>query len=117
MCTNANDNLGNFNGASGFYRHQLSKMRYSCGVYELAEHCSAYWFIDLIISYQTNQAISNQPFQVWQLKRVKDDKFKVTATDGNENNIAQQAIPYSDFPYDKATIWLIDGVLLLPAEY
>ncbi len=117
MCTNANDNFGSSNGATGFYRHKPSQVLYSNGVQELAESCGAYWFIDLIISHQLNKVVNYQPFQVWLLKRVKNDVFNVLATDGNDTTIAKQAIPYSDFPYDKATIWLVNGVLILPSEY
>lgn len=37
--------------------------------------------------------------------------------DGNYNRITSQEIPYSDFHYDLATIWLVDGCLMLPSEY
>ncbi len=41
----------------------------------------------------------------------------IIATDGNNNEIARQSIEYSDFPYDEATLWLVDETLLLPDEY
>jgi hypothetical protein len=28
-----------------------------------------------------------------------------------------QMIGYSDFPLDKITIWVMDGIILLPSEY
>ena len=51
------------------------------------------------------------------VKAVKKQCFKINATDGNKNKVAQQRIPFSDFAYDQATIWLVDGCLMLPCEY
>ncbi|MBK8611790.1 MAG: hypothetical protein IPL84_18145 [Chitinophagaceae bacterium] len=51
------------------------------------------------------------------LKRVKDNAFTILATDGNHNKVTSQEIPFSDFPYDLATLWLVDGCLMLPGEY
>jgi hypothetical protein len=48
---------------------------------------------------------------------IKGDSFKVTMEDGNGNIQITQRIPYSDFPYDVANLWLIDGTLILPSEY
>ena len=44
-------------------------------------------------------------------------KFFIKATDGNNNPVASQKISFSDFPYDLATVWLVDGCLMLPTEY
>ena len=81
------------------------------------KHCGAYWLIDLVISYQGTREINLQRFQVWELKRKKDCKFSILATDGNDNFIASQQIPFSDFPFDIATLWLVDGCMMLPTEY
>jgi len=114
---NANENFGSSNGSENFYCHRPSLMMYTDGVKDLAESCQAYWLIDLVISYQCHQAINLERFQVWDLKRVEDSRFKIVATDGNDNQIASQEIPFSDFNYDLATLWLVDGCLMLPKEY
>jgi hypothetical protein len=115
--SNANDHIQTGNGSENFYCHRPSLMLYTDGVKDLAEACQAYWLIDLIISHQCKKAVNLERFQVWELKREKADKFFVKATDGNNNPVASQKIPFSDFPYDLATIWLVDGCMMLPTEY
>lgn len=114
---NANDNFGSGNGSENFYCHKPSLILYTDGVKDLAETCQAYWLIDLIISHQCKQAVNLERFQVWELQRVKNDQFSIKATDGNNNHVASQKISFSDFRYDIATIWLVDGCLMLPNEY
>ena len=92
-------------------------MLYTDGVKDLAEGCQAYWLIDLIISHQCKKDVNLERFQVWELRRVEADKFFIKASDGNHNLVASQKIPFSDFLYDLATIWLVDGCLMLPSEY
>jgi len=119
--TNANDDFGSSNGSENFYDSSLSfrgqGLTYTDGVRELAENCGAYWLIDLVVSYQGTPEINLQRFQVWELKREMNDAFSVVASDGNKNQIASQKIPFSDFPYDTAILWLVDGCLMLPTEY
>ncbi len=115
--TNANDYFGNSNGSENLYRHPLTKMVFTDGVKDMADTCGAYWLIDLVFSYQIQKQVRLETFQVWALKRVKNAVFTIQATDGNDNHVVSQQIPYSDFKYDTATLWLVDGVLLLPSEY
>ena len=114
---NANHYFGCSNGSETFYRHNISKILYTDGVKEIADDCGAYWLIDLIISHQTNKAVKEEPFQVWDLKREKGSQFSILCTDGNHNKVTSQEIEFSDFPYDLATIWLVEGCLMLPCEY
>lgn len=114
---NANHYFGSNMGSENFYRHILSKILYTDGVKDMAKTCGAYWLIDLVISHQTNKSVREQPFQVWDLKRVRNNEFSILCTDGNHNRITSQDIEFSDFPYDLATVWLVDGCLMLPCEY
>ena len=115
--TNANEHFGSGNGSENFYQNRFSPIIYTDGVKDMVESCGAYWLIDLVISYQHTKAVRLQPFQVWNVKRQKDDAFCIVATDGNEKEIARQEIPFSDFEYDVATLWLVNGCLMLPNEY
>ena len=115
--TNANDNFGNSNGSENFYVQKPSLILYTDGVRDMAESCGAYWLIDLVVSYQGTREINLERFQVWKLIRVKEQKFSILASDGNDNRIASQQIPFSDFPFDTATLWLVDGCIMLPTEY
>lgn len=115
--TNATHLFGSSNGSANFYQNTFSPILYTDGVKELAESCGAYWLIDLIISHQLKRKVRIQRFQVWELKRKQDNVFCITATDGNQRQIAKQEIPFSDFKYDMAVLWLVNGCLLLPQEY
>jgi len=114
---NANDYFGSSNGSENFFVQKPSLILYTDGVKDLAETCSAYWLIDLIVSHQCHREINLERFQVWDLKRVKDNVFTILCTDGNKNRVTGQEIPFSDFPYDVATLWLVDGCIMLPKEY
>ena len=114
---NANNQFGSCNGSENFYCHRPSLFLYTDGVKAMAEGSEAYWLIDLIISHQSKKDVNLERFQVWELSRVKDNVFSIVATDGNKNKVASQQIPFSDFLYDQATIWLVDGCLMLPCEY
>jgi hypothetical protein len=114
---NANSKYSFNNGSENFYCHKPSLMLYTEGVKLLAEDCQAWWLIDLIISHQCKREINLERFQVWNLTRLQGNQFKIVASDGNEIRLIIQQIPSSDFPYDQATIWLVDGCLMLPCEY
>ena len=115
--TNANDHFGSHNGSEHIYSCRPFPITYTDGVKELVDNCECYWLIDIIISYQQYRNVNCQPFQVWKLKRFIKDSFNVEATDGNNHRIISQYIPFSDFKFDDATIWLVDSTLLLPNEY
>ena len=114
---NANHFFGSHNGSENFYRHILSGLIYTDGVKDLADGCQAYWLIDLIVSHQCEEKVKEHPFQVWDLKRLHQNVFTILCTDGNHNRVTSQEIPFSDFEYDLATVWLVDGCLMLPSEY
>lgn len=109
---NANDDFREYSGTETYYRHMFGF--YTDGVKALADKYQCYWLIDTAFSYRST---ISEPFQVWVLERTKGDKFIVTCTDGNDNKLKKQKIPFSDFQADKATFWLSDGVLMLPSEY
>lgn len=115
--TTANDHFGTSNGSDHFFYHRPSRILLTSGVKQLADTCSAYWFIDVITSHQCKRQVKRQRFQVWELKRINENRFTIIATDGNHNRIAYQYILYSDFTYDLATLWLVDGTIMLPKEY
>jgi len=113
---NANDELSNFTGTQDWYRHYTGLL-YTDGILAMAEKFQAYWLIDLVFSHQLSPEVRVQPFQKWVLKRVQNDAFIAIADDGNGLVIAEQEIPFSDFSDDSLTLYLTEGVLLLPSEY
>lgn len=115
--TNANEHYGSHNGSEHLYTVRPFPITYTQGVKDLIENCKAFWLIDIIISYQTSKQVNQERFQVWELKRHRKDSFYVCATNGNKLHLGIKFIPYSDFPFDLATIWLVNDTLLLPHEY
>ena len=104
--------LAQFTCTENYYRHPFG-ITYTDGVKFMAEKAEAYWLIDAIASYQ-----SKEPFQLWELA-VKDDRSAVLTarTDSDQDPFITQEIPYTDFPMERITLWVSDGVLLLPSEY
>lgn len=117
---NANDDLTQHAGGTDhWYKVSLLFPNFTMtdGVKHLAEMCKSFWLLDVILSHQVHAKVRKQAFQVWKIKHLGNDKFAVTCEDGNNNKVTEQIIEYSDFPYEEATIWLTDNVLLLPCEY
>ena len=115
---NANHYFGNSAGSEDFHRHSVAKkFVYTAGVKDLVDKCEAYWLIDLILSHQIYPRVQKEEFQVWDLKREEKNRFVIVCTDGNHNKVTSQKIPFSDFPYDIATLWLVDRCIMLPCEY
>ena len=98
------------------YRHPL-RVNYTEGVKELVEKCEAYWMLDLIASQQFRSQVKKELFQSWQLTRTKNSSFEIIATDNYGQAITSQQIPFSDFPYDKVTLWCICRLIMLPWEF
>src|SRR6476660_347578 len=64
-------------GTTQYFRHSLSKLRYTEGIQYLAKNAECYWLIDAIASYQ-HQLIkkeSLQEFQLWLLIVGNDHEF------------------------------------------
>jgi hypothetical protein len=88
--TKANDRFKHCTATDTYFKDLMLGGYYTHVVRQLANDCEAYWLIDLVFSHQTN---------------------------GNANEVTSQQIPHSDFKFDMAVLWLIDGVLILPSEY
>ena len=114
---NANDQLRDFTGTTQWFRHPLFGKLYTEGVQHMAETFSAYWFIELVFCHQLKAKVNAHLFQTWSLRRIVRNQFLAVATDGNDNIISKQIIPFSDFPADELTLYFVDNVLLLPSEY
>jgi len=114
------ENLLSFTGTGQYHLHTLPNgmsLLLTDGCHYIRENASdgAYWLFDLILSWQMK--LKNQRFQVWKLTVREDQSAVIVCEDGNKNFLASQDIPYTDFPIRKITIWLIDGVAILPSEY
>ena len=113
--------LDRFSGTEHWYKHFMPGILYTDGIKYLADKAKAYWFIDVIASWQTEEKVAKEMFQVWIIK-VNDDKSAViTCEDGNYNKITEQKIGGTDFPLKEYKVYLVnDGehkVILLTGEY
>lgn len=107
--------LAQFSGGTDGYHKYNMGLVLTDGAKAFAERYGAFWFLDIIASYQTG-AMRAQEFQVWVLEAA-ESKGVVTATDGNKNVLKTQKIEFTDFPCAKGTLWLVDGVIMLQSEY
>ena len=110
--------LSQFTGTEEYYEHSIGRMRLllTDGCHFVRERFQAYWLFDVVLSHQTSKRVRDEVFQVWKLKRFRK-RWIINCTDGNGKLLAKQIIEYSDFPLDEITIWIEDGVALLPSEH
>lgn len=109
--------LQQFTGSETFYRNPLfSKFIYTEGVKFLAEKAGAYWLLDHIFIHQTLAVLKGQSFQVWKLT-VKANSATLIVEDGNDQQLTSFVIPFTDFPLEEFTLWLVDNTLMLTSEY
>lgn len=99
-------------GTMKYYRHCTGFLKYTDGVHVLAESADCYWLIDAIASYRRTEL-----FQVWKLEVTFGEAVLTMKEDSDCSLLVEQKIVYTDFPLDEITLWLIDGVLILPSEY
>ncbi len=95
--------------------------RITDGVKLMADLCGAVWLIVAIVSWQSKENVKKEPFQVWKLMLLAGDDANgavLIGEDGNKREIARQKIGFTDFPLSEGiTLYLSDGILLLPSEY
>ena len=108
-----------FTGTFGYHTHQNGKHKLliTDGCDYIRREAESNWLFDCILSHQIFKAVKELYHQVWRLKKQSDDTWMLTCEDGNNNLISAQEIQFSDFPLPEITIWVVDGVALLPSEY
>jgi len=113
------DVLDCFVGTFGYHTHQLGnqKLLLTDGCDYVRREAQAFWLFDLILSHQMSKSIQEIHHQVWKLKKQPDETWLMNCEDGNKNLILSQKIEFSDFPLPEISIWVLDGVALLPSEY
>jgi hypothetical protein len=91
------------------------------GTKAMAEICEAYWLITAIFSWQGDEKVSREPFQVWSLRfndKTRGESAVLLCEDGNHHEVVRQDIECTDFPLAEGIkLFLEGGVLLLPSEY
>ena len=115
------ENLSNFTGTKNYYRNKNYPFEYTDGIKYLAENGGAYWLLDSIASWQKESIIKSDQdlsqVQFWRLKVNPDNSAVLTCERDRDDVVITQNIPFTDFPLEEITLYLCDGVLLLPSEY
>jgi hypothetical protein len=109
------ENLDQFTGTENYYTNPLYPFEYTDGIKYLAENGGAYWLLDAIASWQKELDLSQ--IQFWRLKVNPDNSAVLTCERDADEPVIAQEIPFTDFPLEKISLYLCDGVLLLPSEY
>lgn len=107
-------------------RHAYGRAWITDGVKLLAHNAECWWLVDLVISHQwgVRRRHGVQMFQSWTLTRNKRGSGAVAkCTDGNGLVLAQQRIPYTDFPLQSVDIYVVGDLtdfnqtIMLSSEY
>ncbi len=119
--------LDHFTGTETYaslpYPWLKTKFLLTDGARFLAEQAGAFWLMDAIASHLLAPKVAAEPFQVWELEVRPDRTALLKCTDGNENLLARQEIPYTDFQLASIRLYAIldeylgGWVALLPSEY
>ena len=116
------ENLDQFWGSEEFYKHGLSRLRYTEGVHFLCENGAA-WLLDAVCSYQRDSKILNnkmlQEYQLWELVVDLEKKTALLTCKKDSNCLPtiSQKIPYTDFPLPRIKLYVEGGCVLLPSEH
>jgi len=124
--------LQNFTGSLTQYRSPFG-MLYTEGVKHVVEEsrwvigpkgrrCNgAYWLLDSITFHQAKARKACDGFQLWTLVVDQDgtgpDAILTCRADSDQAPVITERIEYTDFPLGSVTLYVIDGVTLLPDEY
>lgn len=110
--------LAHFTGSETFTRHGLMpSIIMTEGVVFLAQTAGAHWLTDIVVSYQTQEKVRAEEFQVWKLVWNGKGGCVVTMSDGNTDDaIIRQDVEFTDFPLPTITLWLENNTLMLPSE-
>ena len=114
-----NQNLSQFHGTEHY--HAYYNLYLTDGIKYLAEQAQCYWLIDVIWSHTLcKKWLGTEDFITCTLTAT-NSKGRVIFDDGNDNILAKQEIPYTDFPLDKIKIFIVSNgdkfVVMLPSEY
>lgn len=87
------------------------------GVIALANAADCFWLLDAIISYCNEPKVKKSDFQVWKLSVNLEKSTGVLNGYDDDELIVTQEIPFTDFPLEEITIWVVNNIMLLPSEY
>ena len=101
--------LAQFTGTQTWYRYRLGQAilaYYTEGIQYLADNADCYWLLTEIVIAQTDDNVSRETFQSWELLVTEDHRASLVCEDGNQVSVFTKIIPYTDFPFPEITVWV-----------
>jgi uncharacterized protein DUF6876 len=111
--------LAQFTGSETWHRHGIVRnVLFTDGAKYVADQAGAYWLLDEIaLAQRAVKAVAREEFQVWTLA-VKDDRTaQLSCEDGDDKTVFAKAIPFTDFPLPRITLWFENNTIYLPSEH
>jgi hypothetical protein len=97
--------------------HKYFTMDISDGVKYATINTGCFWFLDIIMTYQSEKCMESQPFQVWELKRKEPCVLIVTVLNINKMILTQFDIE-APYPYNYLAFYCINNYnVFLPNEF
>ena len=110
-----------FRQIDGWYHHWLDQFVFSDGVKWLCDQCDCRWLLTEIAFFQLRIRSDYQklePFQIWHLKRQPNASVLLECRGGSSQTpFIRDQLNSVEFALDEMTLWLVNGMLLLPSEY
>ena len=111
--------LAQFIGTTQYYFNPLYPwLKYTDGVQYFAENAGggAYWFLD-IVGTELHQYARRLKFLTVDLTVNQGQTAKIVVTDGNDHELFEKLIEWTDCPAGTWRFFLQQGVLMLTSEY
>ncbi len=113
--------LSQFTQIDGWYHHWLNQFVFSDGVKWLSDHCDCRWLLTDIAYFQLRirrEFPQLETFQIWDLQRLSPQHVKLTCCQATHQiPLIQTQVEAVQFALPEITLWLVNGMLLLPGEY
>jgi hypothetical protein len=114
--TTLESDLRQFTGTEQYHFNPFYRwMQYTDGVKYFAEKAGAYWFLD-IIGTELLALTKNEEFMAIDLI-VRDGKFQILVTDGNDTVLKKKTGNFTDCPTGVYRFFLTNNVLMVTSEY
>jgi hypothetical protein len=84
----------------------------------LLDNCDSSFLFDLILKSQELKILRDVPFQVWMLHQLRNDmSWIITCSSSSvKKPLFIHSIPFTSFPLQEITIWVIQKAAILPQE-
>jgi len=113
--------LRQFSQIDGWYHHWLHQFVFSDGVKWLCDHCECRWLLTDIAFFQLRIKTDHpqlEPFQIWHLKCLPGNRAILECYGGtSQQPIIRDELVVVEFALANLTLWLVNGMLILPSEY